>query len=244
MSNRFIMLIAAIALVAAAEAVGTVNLGTAANYVILAKTGITTTGVTAIKGNIGISPAAATAMTGFGLILDSGGTFSTSSVVSAPGKIYAANYASPTPSILTTAVGDMETAYTDAAGRPPPNTLNLGGGALNGQVISAGLYTWTTPVSVGGTVTINGGSGDIWIFQIPGTLTFNSGSQILLTGGAKCEHVFWQVAGQITFGSTSATKGIFLGKTGAVFNSGATLSCGRVLAQTAVTMIGNSITKP
>ena len=53
-----------------------VNLGTAGNFAILAKTGISTTGTTSIVGNIGVSPIAATAITGFGLILDRSGQFS------------------------------------------------------------------------------------------------------------------------------------------------------------------------
>ena len=82
---------------------------------ILSKSGISTTGVTLIIGNIGVSPIAATAITGFGLILDRTGQFSRSSLVS--GNIYAATYAVPTPANLTTAIHNMEAAYTDAAGR-------------------------------------------------------------------------------------------------------------------------------
>src|SRR2546421_95613 len=41
------------------------NLGTAGSYVILAKSGVSTTGVTAVVGDIGISPAPAANVTGF-----------------------------------------------------------------------------------------------------------------------------------------------------------------------------------
>ena len=53
--------------------------------------------------------------TGFSLTADSTDAFSTSLQVT--GKVYAADYAAPTPSDLTTAVSDMELAFTDAAGR-------------------------------------------------------------------------------------------------------------------------------
>ena len=79
-----------------------------------------------VAGNIGLSPAASTYITGFSTVLDSSGTFSKSTQVT--GKIYAASYASPTPSMLTTAISDMGTAYTDASGRTLPNFLNLGSG--------------------------------------------------------------------------------------------------------------------
>ena len=103
-----------------------VNLGTAGNYVILAKSGISTTGVTSIVGNIGVSPIDSTAITGFSLILDSSNVYSTSSIIT--GKIYAADYALLIPIKLTTAVSDMQTSYTDAAGRSLPDYTELGAG--------------------------------------------------------------------------------------------------------------------
>ncbi|HZY39912.1 MAG TPA: ice-binding family protein, partial [Mucilaginibacter sp.] len=57
-----------------------VNLGTAGNFTILTETGISTTGVTSITGNIGVSPISSTAITGFGLIKDASNQFSKSSL--------------------------------------------------------------------------------------------------------------------------------------------------------------------
>jgi hypothetical protein len=79
-----------------------------------------------VAGNVGLSPAAGTFLTGFSLVLDASGTFSTSTQVT--GELFAASYASPTPSMLTTAISDMQTAYTDASGRILPDFLNLGTG--------------------------------------------------------------------------------------------------------------------
>lgn len=81
---------------------------------------------TIVAGAIGVSPISATGLTGFTLTLDSGGTFATSSQVT--GKLFAASYASPTPSTLTTAIGDLGTAYNDAVGRVNPNFNNLASG--------------------------------------------------------------------------------------------------------------------
>lgn len=67
------------------------------------KAGVSTTGVTAITGNLGISPIASTAYTGFGATLASNGQYATSAAVT--GLLYAADLAAPTPSILTTAIG-------------------------------------------------------------------------------------------------------------------------------------------
>jgi len=175
----------------------------------------------------------------FGLIMDRTNQFSTSSLVN--GKIYGANYAAPTPSKLTTAVGDMQTAYTDAAGRKSPTATELGAGNIDGKTIAPGLYKWSTGVMIPTAVSLYGGPTDVWIFQIAGNLNVGSGAIVTLRGGAQPKNIFWQVAGQTTLGSTSDFKGVILSKTAIVMNSKAKLN-GRALAQTAVTMIADSVT--
>lgn len=218
-----------------------VDLGTAGRFAILSKAGISTTGTTAIVGHIGVSPIASTAITGFGLIMDSSGRFSTSSHVT--GRVYAANYAPPTPSMLTTAVGDMQTAYTDAAGRKNPRALNLGGGNIGGKVLLPGLYKWTTGVIIPADVTLSGSENAVWIFQIAGTLRIYSGKKVILSGGALPKNIFWQVAGKTTLGTTAVLKGNILSKTAIVLKTGARLY-GRALAQTAVTLDANIVRRP
>jgi hypothetical protein len=56
------------------------------------------------------------------------------------GKLYAADLAVPTPSKLTTAVGDMETAYRNAAGSTQEPVTELYTGILGGHTIDPGLY--------------------------------------------------------------------------------------------------------
>src|SRR5690606_24003907 len=122
----------------------------------LAKTGISNTGVTAIVGDIGVSPNDATSITGFGLIADASNEFATSSLVT--GRVYAANYAPPTPAKMTSAVADMQTAYTDAAGRAPDFT-ELYTGDLTGKILTKGVYKWGTGVLISaGGFTISGSS--------------------------------------------------------------------------------------
>ena len=220
----------------------TVNLGTASNYVILAKTGVSTTGVTSVVGNIGVSPAAASFITGFGLIADSSNVFSTSSLVT--GKIYAADYAVPTPANMTTAISDMQTAFTDAAGRTSPDFTELGAGDISGKTLAAGLYKWGTGVLVTNAgVTLSGGSNDIWIFQIAGNLTVNNSATVTLSGGAQAKNIFWQVSGSATLGTAVNFSGNILSQTLISLNTGATMT-GRALAQTAVTLNANTVTSP
>ena len=222
----------------AAPATGpaSVDLGTAGNYVLLSKSGISTTGTTKITGDIGVSPIAATAITGFGLVLDKSGAFSRSTVV--VGKIYAANYAVPTPGVLTTAVGDMQAAYTDAAGRSAGVT-ELGAGSIGGLTLAPGVYKWTSNVTIPTNLTLSGGKNDVWIFQISGNLSISSAKQVILAGGAQAKNVIWQVAGATTLGTTSTFNGTILCKTNIALRTGAVLN-GRAFAQTAITLDANS----
>jgi hypothetical protein len=220
-----------------------VNLGTAGNFVILAETGISTTGTTHVTGDIGVSPAHATFITGFGLNLPAGSAFSTSALVT--GKVYAADYAPPTPINMGIAVGDMETAYTNAANTTIPTpTVGLGAGTIAlGTILAPGVYKWSTGVTIPNGVTLNGGPNDVWIFQIAGTLDIAVNQQVLLTGGAQAKNIFWQVAGAVTLLPGSHFEGIILAKTNIAIQTGATLT-GRALAQTEVALDGNSVLPP
>jgi hypothetical protein len=216
-----------------------VNIGTSGNYVILAKTAINNNSTSAIIGDIGLSPAATSYITGFSLTNATG--YATSAQIT--GKIYAADMATPTPINLTTAVENMITAYTDAAGRQFPDFFELGIGNIGGKTLSPGLYKWTSTVTVPSNVTISGTANDVWIFQIAGDLIVSSAVNITLEGGAQAKNIFWQVAGHATFRANSHFEGIILSMTGITFETNASFN-GRALAQTAVVLDANAISLP
>jgi Ice-binding-like/Bacterial Ig-like domain len=216
-----------------------VNLGAAGNYVILAKTGISNISASAITGDLGLSPAATSYVTGLSITNATG--YATSAQVT--GKIYAADMATPTPINLTTAVENMITAYNDAAGRPSPDFSELGTGNIGGLTLTRGLYKWSNTVTLPSNVTISGGANDVWIFQIAQNLTISNAVNITLVGGAQAKNIFWQVAGTVTIGTTSHFEGIILSMTGITLQTGASFT-GRALAQTAVVLDGNAVTKP
>ncbi|WKD86268.1 hypothetical protein KCTC32516_01634 [Polaribacter huanghezhanensis] len=219
-----------------------VDLGTAGNYAILAESGISTTGTTSITGDMGISPAAATFITGFGLSYVAGSTYSTSSLVT--GKIYAPGYANPTPSNLVTAVNDMHTAFTTGNGLAA-GTTELLSGNLNGQTLAAGIYKWSTGLSITNGITLDGG-GDpcaMFVFQISQDLTVANNTIITLANGAKPENIYWLVAGSgAVLGTTVQFQGNILSKTLISVNTGSTVN-GKLLAQTAVTLKASTIVK-
>jgi hypothetical protein len=215
-------------------------LGLAGNYAIFADTGISTIPSSVITGDIGVGPGVtSTAITGFTLNLPAASPFSTSTQVS--GKVYAHDYAVPTPADVTTASVDLGFAYDDAATRLNPNFTNFGAGELGVQTLAPGLYKWTGNVTLNtGDVTINGAATDVWIFQISGTLDLAANRQVLLTGGATPANVFWQVAGAVTVGANAKIQGVVLSKTAITLGNLATVN-GKLLAQTAVNLDQNTI---
>ncbi|MEO8147994.1 MAG: ice-binding protein [Bacteroidia bacterium] len=212
-----------------------VSLGLAGKFAILSKSGITDVYPSAITGDVGTSP-----ITGAAIHL------TCSEVV---GTTYSVNAAGPLPcrvtnaTRLTTAVGNMQTAYTDAAGRSNPDYLNLGAGTIGGLTLTPGLYKWTTGVNIPTDITISGGPTDIWIFQVSGTLNMSSGKKIILAGGAKARNIFWQTTGAVTLGTTSHFAGTILSHTAINLRTGASIN-GRLLAQTAVTLQKSTVIKP
>jgi hypothetical protein len=213
-----------------------VALGSADKFAILSKAGITDVPTSAITGSVGTSPITGAAI----------GLTCTEVTV----KIYTVDAAGPAcrvvnPSGLTTAVSDMQAAYTDAAGRPAGvgPFLNVGGGTLTNKTLTPGIYTWGSGVTIPTDLTLSGGANDIWIFQISETLDISSGKKVVLSGGAQAKNISWQVAGAVTLGTTSEFKGIILGKTNIALQTGAKLN-GRALAQTAVTLDKNVVVAP
>ncbi len=216
-----------------------VNLGMAGGYAVLASSGISAVPGCAITGNVGISPAAASFITGFSLSTPPS-TYSTSTQVT--GQVFASDYNPPTPSNLTTAVADMGTAYTDAAGRAPDYT-ELGAGDISGLVLPPGVYKWSTGVLITANLRLVGGPSDTWIFQIAGDFTMASGVRMILFNGARAKNIVWQTFGNADIGTTAHFEGILLSQTAIVLRTKATTN-GRLLAQTAVTLDQNVVVQP
>ena len=212
-----------------------VNLGNASTFAILTKTGITDVYASSVVGDVGTSP-----ITGAALLLSCG---------EVSGMVYTVDAAGPLPcavtnaTLLTLAIGDMEFAYNDAAGRVLPDHIELGAGEIGGRTLAPGLYKWATDVTITTDVTLSGGPNTVWIFQIAGKLNQANAARVTLVGGALAKNIFWQVAGAVTLGTTAHFEGVVLGKTMIAVNTGATVN-GRLLAQTAVTLQMNAVTQP
>jgi len=223
------------------------DLGAAGGYAILAKDGVSTVPSSVVIGNVGLSPAARTFLTGWSETAapDASDTYSTSAQVVAPFKLYAADYAPPTPTNLTTAVLSMQAAYTDAAGRTATSaaTTNVGAGTLTSLTLAPGVYEWGSNVTIPTDLTLNGSATDVWIFKVAGTLDMAAAKNVILAGGEYNSLIFWQVSDVVTIGANTHFEGIILGQTAIAFGNLASIN-GRLLAQTAVTLDATTVTQP
>lgn len=201
-----------------------VPLGVAGDFVVLAGSTVTNTGLTLVTGDLGVSPG--TAVTGF-----------------PPGVLVGVQHAGDP--VAAQAEASLTTAYNDAARRilcPIAITGNLGG-----QTLLPGLYKSTSSLEISsGNLTLDarGDPSAVWIFQIATTLTTTSGRQVILSGSAESTNVFWQVGTSATLGSTSTLQGTIIADQSITLTSGATVN-GRVMARlAAVTLDSNVIVKP
>lgn len=217
-----------------------VPLGASARYAVLAGSLVSNIPGSAVKGDVGLSPAGGSMITGFG-----GGEVS--------GTIYTVDATGPAGSVpaatdLTAAKGDLTRAYNDAAGRTPVPEgpfLDPGSGNMGGMTLQPGLYKFTSAASITGSdLTLSGGPTEVWIFQIAAELVVGNGIQVILAGGARPENIFWQVGTSATLGTTSVFKGTLMADQSITLNTGAVLD-GRALASiAAVTLASNAITRP
>ena len=211
-----------------------VNVGAAGSFAILSKSGVSDIPNSKITGDVGTSPITGAAITGLTCNEVTGIIYSVNASGPLPCRVTA-------PTFLTTAVSNMETAYTDAAGRTNPTATNLGAGNIGGMTLAPGLYKWTSNVGISKDVTLAGASNQVWIFQIAGSLTQASATNVILSGGAQAKNIFWQTAGGVIIGTTAHSEGTILTKTNIAMNTGASTN-GRLLAQTAVTLQKNVVT--
>ncbi|KAG1679793.1 hypothetical protein FOA52_012704 [Chlamydomonas sp. UWO 241] len=195
-----------------------VDLGTAANYVVIAGAGVTSTGFTKLTGNLGLSPAADIYITGF-----------------PPGEMVGDSVMDAANGDSAAGMFDLTAAYNDAAGRVlcPVSII----GNLGGMTIYPGLYKSTSGLEVTGsdlTLDARGDKDAVFIFQARMASTFLSttGMKVILSGGAQAKNIFWQVGSSGTLEVGSVFEGTMMADQSISTGTGVVVN-GRILARIA-----------
>ena len=196
-----------------------VILGTAWDFNILAGSAVTNTDTvsnpTTINGLVGVS-------------LGSAVTGLPTAAVPA-GQIHAGD------TVAATAQVDLLAAYNDAVSRSV-DAISLPGN-MGGLTLAPGLYVNSTSSGISGTganailtLDARGHANAVWIFKMGTTLITDSGTSIVLAGGAQAKNIFWQVGSSATLGTNSIFKGNILAAISITLNTGVNLQ-GRALTR-------------
>lgn len=210
-----------------------VELGSAGNFNILAGSAVSNTDIvsnpTTIEGLVGVFPGSA--------------------VNGLPTLAVPASQIHAGDTVADAAKGALLAAYGDAVSRSA-NAISLPGN-MGGLTLAPGLYVNSTSSGISGTgpngiltLDAQGDPTAVWIFKLGSSLITDSGTSIVLAGGAQANNIFWQVGSSATFGTNSIFKGNILAAISITLTTGVNLE-GRALTQTgAVTLDTNTITLP
>jgi len=199
-------------------------LNTADDFAVLGGSTVTNTGTSIVDGNLGVDPGSA--ITGF-----SGGP----GIVN--GTVYTAG------AVPLQAQTDATNAYNALSGMTI--TSNLTGQDLGNLTLTPGVYHFASSAQLTGPLVLDAGglNNAVFNFQIGSTLTTASSSSVTLINPGSNDGVFWDVGSSATLGTGTSFKGNILADQSVTLNTGANVSCGRVIALNgAVTMDTNHIT--
>lgn len=230
-NSRAVVAMVAIALVVAigamagrgADAAGPppINLGSAANFSVLAGSAVTNTGPTITDLAVGVW--SGTSVGGF---------------TGPPNGTAGGSGVHPGDSTAQQAQTDLTAAYGVAALAPvTASHTALGGLTLVGGVYDSGGAT----LNLTGTLTLDGQNDptSVWIFKASSNLVTASSSRVSFINGASPCNVFWQVTSSASLGSGSTFVGTIMALA-SVTSAGGVTVYGRALAQTAaVTLIND-----
>ena len=187
----------------------TINLGTAANFVLFTSTGaVGNTGISQLTGNVGTNSGSST---GFGNV---------------NGVMHNNDGAT------MQAASDLLTAYNQLNSAVPTffRAPLLG----NGDTLIAGVYSISGLTTLSGDLTLNarGDANAVFIFKISAAFSTSANSKVKLINGAMACNVFWKIEGMVDMASGTAFKGNVIANNAAINMSTRDTLEGRALSTT------------
>lgn len=195
-------------------------LGSANAFAVLGGSTVTSTGLSVLDGDLGVSPG--TAITGFG-----------------PGVVSGAIHAGDP--VAAQAQLDLTAGYNTLAAMVC--TTRLTGQDLGGMILGPGVYCFASSAQLTGSLVLDaqGNPDAVFVFQIGSTLVTAVNSSVVVINGGRVCNVFWQVGSSATLGTGTKLAGNVIAVASITLNHGVVLS-GRALARSgAVTMDADSV---
>jgi hypothetical protein len=200
------------------------SLGMASTFAVLGGSTVTNTGATTVIGDLGVS-SPSVACTGF-----------VGCTTTGPGSVVGAIHVGDV--LASAAQADALLAYNQLIAQTcnfnyPPIT------DIGGLTLAPGVHCFPSSAAVTGTVTLNGGPTDVYVFKIGSTLVTAANASVVFPSGLG-SHVFWAVGSSATLGTGTYLSGNILAVASINVTTGADVS-GSALARGAVTMDSNTI---
>jgi len=120
----------------------------------------------------------------------------------------------------------------------------LGNPDLTGTILPGIYSVGAAATNLSGALTLDGlgNPNASWIFLMSSTLITSSNSMVKLINTGPAASVFWNVASSATLGTGTTFEGNILAHTSVTLATGASIGCGRALANTGqVTMDTNTV---
>lgn len=178
------------------------NLGAAQSYVVVADHSITSSGSTAITGDVAI--AASSALIGF-----------------PPGTIDGETHLADQEALD---VAGATTAVNQNLQDQPCNS-DRSGEDLGGLRLGGAVYCYIEDATLDGELRLDA-LGDVdtaWVFRVNGALDIAPASAVILANGAQSCNVFWQVDGNVTIGAFTSMVGTVVSEETIVLADGVTI---------------------
>lgn len=213
-----------------------INLRTATDFVILARTAITASPGSSVSGNVGLNPTTG-ARIGLTCLEVSGVIYTVDSAGPLPCRVIDARR-------LRAAESDAINGFENDGRLRVADYSDLSAGNIGGRNFGPATYAWSTGVQIASNLTLTGGPNDVWIFLITQDLRVGPDVSIVLAGGALPQNIFWlTLISDMEFGANSQFKGIVMAETSIIMHSGASLD-GRLMAATSIALDQNRVTQP
>ena len=191
-----------------------VNLGSAADFILLATTTVTSTSTSVvIGGDIGVIGAGT--IVGF-----------------PPATLTDGDNATVETSEAANA--DLVTAYDEVTSR---TSVNLLAAEMGGQTLTPGLYHTTGAATIASNLTLDG-TGN-YVFQINAALSLAASVSITLLNGATSDAIFWQVLGAFSMGAAAVFEGTVMGAAAIGLADGCVVN-GRLMTKAGALTLANS----
>jgi hypothetical protein len=212
------------------------TLGAASPYAILGVSSGTSTGLSTITGDLGLTSSGS----------------SGASISSGTSGLLGTGPLSGLGSLVGTATGETVTsaraaasaeraaanAFQMLAGETPTHVLS--GAVLNDATLPPGVYAVAGSAEIAGRLLLDarGNQNAEFVFQIPSDLTTAVGARVILGAGVRASNVIWQVGDATDLASATNFAGTILSERSISLGSGSTL-VGRALSLTSVVNLAN-----